>query len=104
MTKEVKTKMEKEIEKFTRQFCENYGHTPQREEFFASALPKFAEKVFGKDADLDKEVTDFIDEYKEKQLGGFNATYGRLYNWLFDFAAVLLGVDVFELRNSVVYK
>jgi hypothetical protein len=104
MTKEAKIKMEKEIEKLTKQFYFNYGHTPDREAFFSVALPEFSEKVFERDVDLNKEVRDFIDEYKKKELGGFNATYGNLYHWLVELAAEILGVDVFELKNSVVYK
>ena len=100
MTKEAKTKAEKEIKKITEQFYFNYGHTAQREFFFAEALPKFSEKIFEKDLDLKKEVRGFIDEYKDKQLGGFNATYGRLHNWLFDFAAAMLGVDELEIRSG----
>src|SRR4030042_2270886 len=104
MTKEAKTKLAREIEKFNAQFFQNYGHTPAREKYFTEALPKFAEKTFEKDIDLNKELRDFIDEYKKRELGGFNATYGRLYHWLIDFTAELLGVDSFELRSSVVYK
>lgn len=101
MSKEEKIKIEKEAEKLKKQFYFNYGHTPQREIFFAEALPKFAEKIFKKDLNIEQEVRGFIDEYKDRQLGGFNATYGWLYNWLFDFAAVILEVDVFELRSGV---
>jgi len=122
MTKEVKTKIhpvksakgglapqvfnrvKKEAEKLTQQFYFNYGHTPQREEFFGESLPKFAEKVLEKEIDLNQEVRNFIEEYKKKGLGGFNATYGNLYHWLVEFAAMILGVDVFELKSSVVYK
>lgn len=104
MTKEVKIKMKEEIGKFNRQFFDNYGYTSAREEYFSEALPKFAEKVFEKNIDFNMELRNFIDEYKKRELGGFNATYGRLYHWLIDFAAVILGVDVFELRSSVVYK
>ena len=104
MTQETKTKMEKEIQNFNKQFFEQYGHTPEREKFFREALPKFAEKVLQKGIDLEKELWNFIDEYKARQLGGFNATYGRIYHWLIEFAAVILGVDSFELRSSVVYK
>lgn len=104
MTKEAKTKLTGEIEKFSTQFFENYGHTPAREKYFTEALPKFAEKTFAKDVDLNKELRDFIDEYKKRELGGFNATYGRLYHWLIDFAAEMTEVDAFELRSSVVYK
>lgn len=104
MTKEAKTKLKKEIGKFNKQFFDNYGYTPAREKFFVEALPKFAEKVFEEGIDLNKELRGFIDEYKKKELGGFNATYGRLYHWLIDFAALILGVDAFELRSSVVYK
>lgn len=100
MTKEAKTKMEKEMGKLTEEFYFNYGRTAQREVFFAEALPKFSKRIFEKDLDLKKEVGDFIDEYKDKQLGGFNATYGRLHNWLFDFAAAMLGVDELELRSN----
>lgn len=104
MSKEEKIKIGKEAEKLTKQFYFNYGHTPKREEFFAEALPKFAEKIFKDSMNIEKEVRGFIDEYKDRQLGGFNATYGWLYNWLFDFAAVILGVDVFDLRCGVVCK
>ena len=104
MTKEIKIKVKDEVEKFTKQFYFSYGHTPEREEFFSKALPEFAEKIFKKDLDLNKELWNFIDEYKKKQLGGFNATYGRIYHWLIDFAAALLNVDELELRSSVVYK
>lgn len=104
MTKEAKIKMKEEIGKFNKQFFDNYGYTPAREDYFYEALPKFAEKIFEKGIDLNKELRDFIDEYKNRELGGFNATYGRLYHWLIDFAALLLGVDAFELRSSVVYK
>jgi hypothetical protein len=104
MTKEIKTKMEQEIQHFSQQFFESYGHTPAREKYFTEALPKFANKVLEKGIDLEKELWNFIDEYKNRQLGGFNATYGRIYHWLIDFAAIILGVDAFELRSSVVYK
>jgi len=104
MTQKTKIKMEKEMEKFTKQFGGKYGLTPERIEFFKAELPKFAEKVFEKGIDLNKELWNFIDEYKSKGLGGFNATYGNIYDWLIDFAALLLGVDAFELRSSVVYK
>ena len=104
MTQKTKTKMEKEIKNFNKQFFDNYGYTSAREEYFFEALPKFAERIFEKGIDLNRELRDFIDEYKKRELGGFNATYGRLYHWLIDFAALLLGVDAFELRSSVVYK
>ncbi|HAI74116.1 MAG TPA: hypothetical protein DCS28_04050 [Candidatus Moranbacteria bacterium] len=104
MTKKIEIKVKKEAEKLTAQFYFNYGHTPKREEFFAEALPKFADKISQKELDIEAEVRGFIDEYKERQLGGFNATYGWLYNWLFDFAAVILGVDVFDLRCGVACK
>lgn len=104
ITKKPGVEINKEIEKLVKQFYFNYGYTFAREEFFVKALPKFAEKVFGKDTNLEKEVRNFIDEYKLKQLGGFNATYGRLYNWLFDFAAVILGVDELDLRMGVACK
>jgi hypothetical protein len=100
MTKEAKTKMEKEIEKLTEQFYFNYGKTKQREAFFAEALPEFAGNILKKDIDIDKEIVDFIGEYKKKQLGGFYTTYGWLHNWLFDFAAAMLGVDKLEIRSS----
>lgn len=104
MSKEEKIKLKKEAEKLTKQFYFNYGHTPAREEFFSLELPKFAEKVLERNVDVNKEAWDLIGEYKRKQLGGFNSTYGWLYNWLFDFAAGILGVDAFELRSSVVYE
>ncbi len=96
--------MEEAIKVFVDQFEGQYGHTPERTEFFAIALPKFAQRIFEKDVDLNKELWNFIDEYKKEELGGFNATYGSLYHWLIDFAAIFLKVDAFELRNSVVYK
>lgn len=104
MTKEIKTKMDEEIKKFTEQFESQYGHTSERTAFFAVELPKFAQKVFEKNIDLNKELRGFIDEYKKEELGGYNATYGNLYHWLIAFAAVLLEVDAFELSSSVVYK
>lgn len=104
MTKEAKTKLKKGVEKFNKQFFDNYGYTEAREAYFFEALPKFAEKIFEKGIDLNRELRNFIDEYKKRELGGFNATYGRLYHWLIDFAALILGVDAFELRSSVVYK
>ncbi|KKP88188.1 MAG: hypothetical protein UR93_C0020G0001, partial [Berkelbacteria bacterium GW2011_GWA2_35_9] len=91
--------MEKEIEKFIQLFEGKYGHTPERTKFFMAELPRFAERVFKVDVDLDKELRNFIDEYKKKGLGGFNATYGNLYHWLIDFAAMFLKVDAFELRS-----
>lgn len=92
------------IKKITEQFYFKYGYTSEREKFFSEALPKFAEKVSKRDTNLEKEVWDFIDGYKWKQLGGFNATYGWLYDWLFDFASDILGVDGLDLRISVAYK
>ena len=100
MTKKIK--MEKEAEKLTQQFYFNYGYTPERERFFAEVLPKFAEKIFKENMNIDTEVRSVIGAYKDKQLGGFNATYGWLYTWLFDFAAAVLGVDELELKSSVV--
>lgn len=91
--------MKNEIKKFIDQFEKEYGHTPERTEFFTAELPKFAERVFEKDIDLNKELRNFIDEYRNRGLGGFNATYGSLYHWLIDFAAEFLKVDAFELRS-----
>lgn len=95
--------MEREIEKFIGQFEHEYGHTSQRTEFFIIALPEFAKKVSEQNVDMDKELNSFIDEYKKRQLGGFNATYGSLYHWLIDFAATFLKVDAFDLRTSILF-
>lgn len=104
MTQETKMTIEREIKNFNQQFFDNYGYTAEREMFFQEALPRFAERVFKKGMELEKELWSFIDEYKARQLGGFNSTYGRIYHWLIDFAAMILGVDAFELRSSVIYR
>lgn len=93
--------MEQEIKKFIDQFERQYGHTPERTEFFMQALPELADKVFEKGIDLDKELWGFVNKYKDNGLGGFTATYANLYNWLIDFAALVLGVDEFELRSGL---
>ena len=85
-------KMNEEVKKFIDKFEKQYVLTPQRIEFFNDELPKFAEKVFAKDFDIEKEAQRFVEMYRdEKDLGGYNSTYGYLYNWFRDYAAVLLG-------------
>ena len=80
-----------EIKKFVDKFEKQYGLTPERIEFFNNELPRFAEKVFAEDFDMEKEAKRFVEEYRDvRQCGGFNATYGRLHNWFKDYAAALL--------------
>ncbi|MFZ2975353.1 MAG: type I restriction enzyme HsdR N-terminal domain-containing protein [Candidatus Moraniibacteriota bacterium] len=105
MVKNLKTEIiNKEANKLKKQFYYRYGYTDKRENFFTNKLSEFAEKVSKKDSDLNKELWNFIDEYKANGLGGFNSTYGRLYHLLIDFTAGILELDAFELRSSVVYK
>ena len=95
------TIINKEIKKFVEKFEKLYGLTPQRIEFFNDELPKFAEKVFAKDFDIEKENGKFLEEYRDvKRLGGYNSTYGRLHHWLIDYAAALLGVDAYNYFYS----
>ena len=103
MTQATKTKMDKGVDGFSKTFFEKYNHTDDIEKFFNSRLPQFAEKILEKGVDLEKEIWNFVDEYRVT-FGGYNATYGNIYHWLIDFAAVVLGVNAFELRSSVVYK
>ena len=84
--------MKKEIKRFIGRFEKQYELTPKRVEFFNDELPRFVEKIFAKDFDIEKEARRFVEIYRdEKGLGGYNSTYGYLHNWFKDYAAVLLG-------------
>ena len=87
-------KMNEEIQKFIDKFRGQYGMNPKRLSFFNEELPRFAERIFVDDFDMDKLAWDFVKEYRDvRQCGGFNATYGNLYHWFKDYAAVLLGYE-----------
>ena len=95
-------KMNEEIQKFIDKFDKQYGITPQRLSFFNEELPRFTEKIFVNNLDLEKLAWAFVEEYRDvRQCGGFNATYGNLYKWFKDYAAVLLGFeDAFDYSYS----